>query len=154
MANVTADTRSTRPTQLDNSPRAEAFATVHKCIGLFGTVSAVVLATVAVTTFAGHPATPFMWVRGAILPAATPLLYRMAARASRGSARAFHRLRALTAVSPIALIGIDLVPGLCPAWYTVLQSLSALALIGVAALTRGAVLTAAFAPLDRTSRNA
>ena len=144
MANVTANAQTTRTAQLDNSLQAEAFATVNKCVWLFGIISAIVLATVTVMAFAGHTVTPFMWVRGAILLAAAPLLHRMAGRASQGSARDFDRLRTLTAISPIALIGVDLIPGLCPAWYAVLQSLSALALIGVAALTRGAALSAAF----------
>jgi hypothetical protein len=144
MANVTAGTRTARTTPLGDSARTEAFETVDTYIRLFGAVSALVLATVAVTAPAGHTATPFMWVRGAILLAAAPLLRRMAARASQGSARDFDRLRTLTAVSPITLIGVDLIPGLCPAWYAVLQGLSALALVGIAVLTRSAALRAAF----------
>ena len=152
MANTAATARSTRPAataRLDNSPRAEAlraeaFETVGKCITLFGAVGAIVLATVAVMACTGHTATPFMWIRGAILLAAAPLLHRMAVRASHGSAPDFDRLRSLTTFSPVALIAVDLIPGLCPTWYAVLQSLSALALVGVTVLTRSAALSAAF----------
>ncbi|WP_327090215.1 hypothetical protein OIE66_06225 [Nonomuraea sp. NBC_01738] len=113
------------------------FATVKKCIALYGAVNAIVLGVVAVMAFTGHEATSFMWVRGAILLAVTPLIHRLAVRASEGSAKALDRLRTLSAVLPIAIIGVDLIPGLCPAWYAVLQGLSALALAGVAFLTRG-----------------
>ncbi|QKW24532.1 hypothetical protein HUT16_28285 [Kitasatospora sp. NA04385] len=122
----------------------EVLDTVRTCLTLFGAVGAIVLATVAVMAATGHQTSAFMWVRGAILFLATFLLHRYLGRARAGDAKAFDRLRTLSVVSPIAVIGVDLVPGLCPAWYAVLQGLSALALVGVAFLTRGAVLRAAF----------
>jgi hypothetical protein len=122
----------------------EAFGTVRKYLTLFGAVGAIVLATVAVTAATGHRTTPFLWVRGTLLLAAAPLLHRYAARAAEGSPRAFDRLRALTTTLPVAVVAVDLVPGLCPAWYAVLQGLSALSLAAVAVLTRGAALRAAF----------
>ncbi|YCK35414.1 hypothetical protein ACNF49_15410 [Actinomadura sp. ATCC 39365] len=73
-----------------------------------------------------------------------PLIHRMTGRAAEGSYKAFDRVRTLSTVVPIAIIGVDLIPGLCPAWYAVLQGLSALALAGVAVITRGAALRAAF----------
>ncbi|WP_030233354.1 hypothetical protein [Streptomyces sp. NRRL S-350] len=114
----------------------DGFTTVRKCIVLFGAVSAIVLGTVAVMASTGHEATSFMWFRGAVLLAVTPLLHRLATRAAEGSYRDFDRLRTSSTVMPVALIGVDLVPGLCPPWYAVLQGLSALALLAVAVLTR------------------
>ncbi|GAA2125592.1 hypothetical protein GCM10009759_77710 [Kitasatospora saccharophila] len=122
----------------------QALDTVRTCVDLFGAVGAIVLGTVAVMAATGHQATAFMWVRGAVLFLAVFLLRHYLRRAGAGDAKAFDRLRTLSAVSPIAVIGVDLVPGLCPAWYAVLQGLSALALVGVALLTRGAALRAAF----------
>ncbi|MBV6701494.1 hypothetical protein KV557_31025 [Kitasatospora aureofaciens] len=135
---------TTATAQLGDSRTQEAFATVKKCITLFGAVSAIVLGTVAVMAFTGHEATPFMWIRGAILLAVAPLIHRMTVRASQGSYKAFDRVRTLSTIMPIAIIGVDLIPGLCPAWYAVIQGLSALAMIGVAVITRGAALSAAF----------
>lgn len=140
MANTTAG----GPAYFGDSATRDAFDTIRKCVTLFGAVSALVLATVAVMAATGHPGTPFMWTRAALLPAVTPLLHRYVTRASEGSLRAFARLRTLTAVSPFALVGVDLVPGLCPPWYAVLQGLSALALVGIAALTRGPALRRVF----------
>ncbi|MFJ2581572.1 hypothetical protein [Kitasatospora aureofaciens] len=142
MANTSDMTTATA--QLGDSRTQEAFATVKKCITLFGAVSAIVLGTVAVMAFTGHEATPFMWIRGAILLAVAPLIHRMTVRASQGSYKAFDRVRTLSTIMPIAIIGVDLIPGLCPAWYAVIQGLSALAMIGVAFITRGAALSAAF----------
>ncbi|MBV2152734.1 hypothetical protein [Kitasatospora sp. SUK 42] len=125
---------------VDNSRTQDAFSTVRKCVALFGAVSAIVLAVTAVMALTGHRTTAFLWIRGVILLAAAPVVHRMAVRAAEGSRRAFDRLRTVTAVMPVAIIGVDLVPGLCPPWYAVLQGLSALALIAVAVLTRTARL--------------
>lgn len=122
----------------------EAFATVKKCVVLFGAVGGIVLGTVAVMAFTGHEVSSFMWIRAAILLAVAPLIYRMVVRASEGSYKALDRVRTLSTILPIAIIGVDLIPGLCPAWYAVLQGLSALALVGVAFITRGSAMRAAF----------
>lgn len=122
----------------------EAFDTARTYVTLFGAVGAIVLATVAVMAATGHHTTAFLWIRGAVLLAATPLLLRYTTRAAEGSPRAFDRLRTLATTMPVAIVAVDLVPGLCPAWYAVLQGLSALSLAAVAVLTRGAALREAF----------
>ncbi|MER6576917.1 hypothetical protein [Nonomuraea sp. NPDC001023] len=131
-------------TALGDARAQEALATVRKCVMLFGVVGVIVLGVVAVMAFTGGEASSFMWVRGVVLVAMAPLLHRMTVRAAEGSYKAFDRVRTLSTVVPIAIIGVDLIPGLCPAWYAVLQGLSALALAGVAFVTRGAALRAAF----------
>ncbi|GAA5177002.1 hypothetical protein GCM10023322_00560 [Rugosimonospora acidiphila] len=140
---------TTATAHLTDSRNQDAFNTMKKCVTLFGVVSAIVLATVTAMAFTGHETTSFMWIRGAILLAVAPVIHRMAVHASRGSIRAFDRVRTLSTITPIAIIGVDLIPGLCPAWYAVMQGLSALALIGVAFITRSAALSAAFA--EKTS---
>ncbi|MFI8084036.1 hypothetical protein ACIF6L_24930 [Kitasatospora sp. NPDC086009] len=147
MANTSDITASAA--QLGESRTQDAFDTVKKCITLFGAVGAIVLGTVAVMAFTGHEASPFMWIRGAILFLITFLLHRMTARAAQGSYKAFDRVRTLSTIMPIAIIVVDLIPGLCPVWYAVLQGLSALALIGVAVLTRGSALSAVFPTPDK-----
>ncbi|MDR8407978.1 hypothetical protein MTP10_04425 [Nonomuraea sp. 3-1Str] len=142
MANAGDITTATE--RIGDARTQEAFTTVKKCVMLFGAVSAITLGVVGVMAFTGHEATSFMWIRGAILLAVTPLIYRMTVRAAEGSYKAFDRVRTLATVMPVAIIGVDLIPGLCPAWYAVLQGLSAPALIGVAFITRGSALSAAF----------
>ncbi|MFI2608053.1 hypothetical protein [Kitasatospora sp. NPDC018619] len=121
------------------------FTTVKRCVLLFGAGGAVVLGTVAATAAAGHTATPFMWIRGVLLPALACFLHHLATRAAAGSYRPFDRLRTLATVLPVAVIAVDAIPGLCPLWYAVLQGLSALPLVAVAVLTRTAALKSAFA---------
>ncbi|MFI7418546.1 hypothetical protein [Nonomuraea sp. NPDC049684] len=139
----TGDT-PTATTALGDARAQEALALVRKCVTLFGAVGVIVLGVVAVMAFIGGEASSFMWVRGVVLVAVAPLMYRMTVRAAEGSYKAFDRVRTLSTVVPVAIIGVDLIPGLCPAWYAVLQGLSALALAGVAVITRGAALRAAF----------
>ncbi|MET8622447.1 hypothetical protein ABZW30_01580 [Kitasatospora sp. NPDC004669] len=126
----------TATANLGNSRTQHAFTTAKKCITLFGAVGVITLATVAVMASLGHETTPFMWIRGVIFPALAPVLLRVTAHAENGSPKAFGRIRTISTVMPIAIIGVDLIPGICPAWYAVLQGLSALALIPVAILLR------------------
>lgn len=84
-----------------------------------------------------------MWVRAVLLPVIAVPVHRLAVSASRGSRRAFERVSAVAVVMPIAIIGIDLIPGVCPWWYAVLQTVCVLPVIRVALITRGSALRAA-----------
>ncbi|MFD5462077.1 hypothetical protein ACFWIQ_04490 [Kitasatospora sp. NPDC127059] len=126
-----------------NSRTDEAFSTAKKCITLFGAIGVITLATVAVMAFTGHATTPFMWIRGILFPALAPVLLRITARAAGGDYKALDRIRTLSTVMPIAVLGVDLIPGICPTWYAVLQGLSALAVLPIAFLTRTKAVTTA-----------
>lgn len=84
-----------------------------------------------------------MWIRGTILLAIAPFLYRMAVRAARGVRRSFERLETVSVILPIALV-VDLIPGICPGWYAGLQAICALPLVAVAVMTRHRRLRSAF----------
>ncbi|MGW2212544.1 hypothetical protein [Streptomyces sp. NPDC001781] len=122
----------------------EAFGTVKKCVNLFGAVSGIVLATTAVVAALGHDVTAFMWIRGGVLLAMAPVILRLVAAAAQGSRSSFERVRILTTVLPVAIIVIDLIPGLCPGWYAAMQAIGALGLLGAAVITRRAPLSGAF----------
>ncbi|MFG2721855.1 hypothetical protein ACGFW5_26745 [Streptomyces sp. NPDC048416] len=130
--------------QLDTARVRETTSTLRKGIALYGCVSAIVLATVAVMAVLGQSVTSFMWVRSLILLAVTALIHRMALDVATGSRRAYDRLSTLTVVLPIAIVGVDLVPGLCPPWFAVMQGLSALALVHAAVTIRGGALRTVF----------
>ncbi|GAA0944751.1 hypothetical protein GCM10009554_39130 [Kribbella koreensis] len=120
-----------------DAPRTqESFDTVKKCIKLYAMVSAITLGTVATLTFTNHQTTLFEWIRSTILLAISPLLYRLATQAATGTHSSLTRLQTLTTIMPIAIIAVDLIPNLCPTWYTTMQAISALPLIAVAVLTR------------------
>jgi hypothetical protein len=122
------------------------FGTVRKCIVIFGVASAVVLATVAATALAGGVVNTFMWVRAGVLLLAAPLSYRWAVRASRGAGQKVERLRTASTILPVAIVVVDLIPGVCPVWYAGMQAVSAVPLVAVAVLTRRRVVKAAFGP--------
>jgi hypothetical protein len=86
----------------------------------------------------------FMWVRAVLLPVVAVLIYRMTVSGSRGSRRAFERVSVLALIISIAIIGIDLIPGVCPLWYAVTQIVCMLPVIRVAVTTRSSVLRSAF----------
>ncbi|GAB3878716.1 hypothetical protein [Microbispora bryophytorum] len=129
---------------LDDSRTREAFDLAKKCVALSGMICGITLATVAVLSIADHMETPFMWVRAVILLAIAPMLHRMIVRASQGSRRSFDRMRTISVTMPIAIIGVDLIPGICPAWYAVMQAMSVLPLVAVAFILNGSGPRAAF----------
>ncbi|MGP3973356.1 hypothetical protein ACTWQF_04810 [Streptomyces sp. 8N114] len=128
-----------------NTPRTQgAFDTAKSSIKVYGALSAAALFAVIAVSVSGHTVNTFMWVRAVLLPVVAVLIYRMTGSASRGSRRAFERVRALAVIMPIAIIGVDLIPGVCPPWYAVMQVVCMLPVIRVAFMTRGSALRAAF----------
>jgi hypothetical protein len=124
---------------------ARDFDLAKKLIGIYGVAAAILLGTLVVITVAGGEPSVFMWVRASILLAMTPLLSGLAVRAERGRTSALQRLRLLATALPAAIVGVDLIPGVCPTWYAALQAVSALALAPIGFLTRRPEIRAAFA---------
>ncbi|MEU6412316.1 hypothetical protein [Microbispora sp. NPDC046933] len=122
----------------------EAFDMTKKCVTLYGMICGITLATVAVLSISEHTGSTFMWVRAVVLLAIAPVLHRLIARASQGSRRSFERMRAVTVTMPIAIIGVDLIPGICPTWYAVMQAVGVLPLVAVAFILNGSGPRAAF----------
>jgi hypothetical protein len=119
----------------------EAYSAANRCTWVYGALATAALVTVVAMAVSGHPVTTFMWIRAALLPVVAVVLHRLIAAGSR---RAFDRLRTLAAVLPIAIIGVDLIPGLCPAWYVALQAACMLPVVRLALLTRFSALRSAF----------
>ncbi len=129
---------------LNGGRTEEAFDMAKKCVTLYGMICGITLATVAVVTIGEHTGTTFMWVRAVILLAIAPVLYRLTVRASQGARRSFERMRTVTTIMPIAIIGVDLIPGICPMWYAVMQAIGVLPLIAVAFILNGSGPRTAF----------
>jgi hypothetical protein len=121
-----------------------AFEAVKKWIVIFGVMSVVVLATVAAVAIAHGSVSTFMWVRASILPVIAPVFYRRAISASQGARKDYERLRTVTAVLPIAIIAIDMIPGVCPVWYASMQAASMAPLIAIAVIARRRTVGARF----------
>ncbi|GAA3232291.1 hypothetical protein [Nonomuraea helvata] len=140
-----SNTHTTAEAALLSNPRTQgAFDTAKNSIKVYAALSAIALLAVIVVSSNGHTVNTFMWVRAALLPGVAVLIYQMTISASRGSRRAFERVNALAVIMPIAIIGVDLIPGICPLWYAVLQAVCMLPVIRVAFITRGSALRAAF----------
>jgi len=116
--------------------------TAKKNIKIYGALSAAALLAVVAVAATGHPVNPFMWVRAILLPFVAVLLHRLTVAGARGSRRSFERLGTLAVVMPIAIIGVDLIPGVCPLWYMLTQAACMLPIIRIAVLTRGAAFRA------------
>lgn len=128
-----------------NSPGTQgAFDAAKNSIKVYGALSVVALLAVVVVAVSGHMVNTFMWVRAVLLPLVAVLIYRMTVSASLGSRRAFERVRALAVIMTIAIIVVDLIPGVCPPWYAVMQIVCMLPIIRLAFITRGPALRAAF----------
>jgi hypothetical protein len=119
-----------------------AIVIVKKLVVIYGVVSALVLATVAVVAIDHGTVSLFMWIRAGILLLAAPLIYHWVTRAAQASVKSLERLRTVSLVLPIAIVVVDLIPGMCPMWYTALQGVSAIALVAVAIITRRGSLLA------------
>lgn len=137
--------RSTEPAEAVDPRVARAFDLTKKLIVIYGVAAAILLGTLVVIVIAGGDPTTFMWVRASILLALTPLFSRLATHAQQGRRSSLERLRVLTTVVPVAIIAVDLIPGVCPTWYAAMQAVSALALVPIAFLTRRPEVRAAVA---------
>ncbi|MEU8892315.1 hypothetical protein [Streptomyces sp. NPDC048442] len=132
------------PALLNSSRTQKAFGTAKNSFKIYGALSTAALLGVVAVAGSGHTVNTFMWVRAALLPVVAVLLHRLTVSASRGSRRAFERVSALTVIMPLAIIGVDLIPGVCPPWYAVMQAVCMLPVVGAAFLIRGSALRTAF----------
>ncbi|MGW8764416.1 hypothetical protein ACWGN5_18120 [Streptomyces sp. NPDC055815] len=128
----------------DSDVTRRAFGTAATSVKVFGALTGLSLLVVAAVAGSGHQVNTFMWVRAVLLPLVAVLVHRLTVSASRGSRRAFERVRGLAVVLPIAIIGVDLIPGVCPPWYAVMQTVCVLPVIRLALLSRGPALRTAF----------
>ncbi|GAA4260121.1 hypothetical protein GCM10022255_087520 [Dactylosporangium darangshiense] len=129
-----------------------AFGKAKTSIKVYGALSIVALMAVVAVAGSGHTVNTFMWVRAALLPVVAVVLVRMIAAAARGSRRAFDRVSALAVIMPIAIIAVDLIPGVCPPWYALMQAVCVLPIIRVAVITRGSELAALRKPARAAGR--
>ncbi len=86
-----------------------------------------------------------VWTRGSIVVVTAVLLVMFTARAARGSAGAYRRLRVVSVVTPVAIAGIIAVPGGFPLWMKVEQGVCGLVMIAVAVIANGPHLRGVFA---------
>jgi hypothetical protein len=123
----------------------EALRRAKLLIGGFLAVS--VLALAAIALLRNHPAlvTGAVWTRGIIVTADGLLMLACAAYAARGSRRSYLRLRLLSAVTIVAIVVIDALPGTFPVWMKIEQAVCGIVMIGVVLTVNARGVRSAFA---------
>lgn len=123
----------------------QAMRTVRLLVGTYLCISALTL--VAIVLMRGHPnlVNAAVWTRGTIVVVTAVLMFSFAVRAARGSARAFLRLRIVSAVMVVAIAAIVSLPGTFPVWMKIEQGVCGAVLLGVVSLVNGRRLRAAYA---------
>jgi hypothetical protein len=127
-------------------PRSRAaLRRTRQLTGVYLAVS--VLAYVAIILLRNDAAAvnPAVWVRGTIVLLAAVLLNWFAAGTANGNARAYLRLRIVSAITVVAIAAIIAVPGTFPLWLKLEQGLCGVVMLGVVVLTNGKHLRSVFA---------
>lgn len=130
---------------LTSQQQFEAFQRAKGFVVLYGLLGAIVLATVVVRAATGHVVPGFLWGRSCAVFATSVVAFWFLTLAARGARWAYLRIRVISVVMPIAIVGVDLIPGLCPGWFAVMQAVCALAIVPVAFIVNSSRVRAAFA---------
>ncbi|MFF2192585.1 hypothetical protein [Streptomyces sp. NPDC058157] len=132
------------PALLDTPAARTAFATTRTAVKVYGVLATAALVAVVAVASTGHMVNPFMWTRAILLPFIAVLLHRLTLSTADGSRRAYDRLRTVSLVCPLAIAGVDLIPGVCPWWYAILQTVCVLPVLRIALTMRTPALRTAF----------
>ena len=106
-----------------------------------------VLTLGAIILFRDNPAivSIAVWIRGSLVVASAVVLFLASLRASGGDARAFLRVRLISAIVLVAIVVIIALPGTFPLWLKIEQAVCGFLLLGVVILVNGRRLRAHFA---------
>lgn len=123
----------------------ETMRTVKLLVGTYLGISTLTL--VAIVLMRGHAnlVNAAVWTRGTIVVVTAALMFSFAVRAARGSARAFLRLRIVSAIMVVAIAAIVSLPGTFPVWMKIEQGVCGAVLLGVVSLVNGRRLRSAYA---------
>lgn len=122
-----------------------SFTQAKRFVVLYGVLAAIVLAVVVARAATDHVVPGFLWGRSSAVLATAVLAYWLLTMAARGARWAYSRIRVIAVVMPIAIVGVDLIPGLCPGWFAAMQAVCALAIVPVAVLVNRPAVREAFA---------
>ncbi|MFI5615301.1 hypothetical protein [Amycolatopsis sp. NPDC051903] len=129
-----------------NHPRSlSAFRTTRLLVLAYLTLSVLTVGAVVLLRNNHTMVTDAVWVRTVIVVASALLTLTFTLRASKGSRRAYLRLRLVTGVMLVALVVIAALPGAFPVWLRVEQGVCALLLLGVVLTVNGRHLRSLFA---------
>ncbi|MEV6900455.1 hypothetical protein [Amycolatopsis sp. NPDC051372] len=129
-----------------NHPRSlSAFRTTRLLVIAYLTLSVLTVGAVVLLRNNSAMVTDAVWVRTVIVVASALLTLSFTLRTSKGSRRAYLRLRFVTAIMLVALVVIAALPGAFPVWLRAEQGVCALLLLGVVLIVNGRHVRSLFA---------
>jgi hypothetical protein len=137
---------TTSAISIDHHARAKvALRTVTALVGSYLAISVLTLG--AIIVFRDNPSivNTAVWIRGTIVVASAALMFVFARRASDGAARAFLRVRLISAIMLVAIVVIIALPGTFPLWMKLEQALCGVLLFVVVILVNSRRLRSFFA---------
>ncbi len=130
---------------LDHPRTRAALRTTRLLVGGYLGLSVLTLVAIVLMRHHSSVVNTAVWVRGTVVVASALVMTAFAAGAARGSARAYLRLRLVSAAMVVAIAVIVALPGTFPVWMKVEQGACGLLLLAVVVLVNGRRVRAAFA---------
>ncbi|MFI5782213.1 hypothetical protein [Nocardia sp. NPDC051570] len=128
---------------LDRSART-ALRTAARLVAGYVVINAVTFGAVVALRDHAEVVNSAVWVRTSIVLGTSALMLRFAVRAESGGARAYLRLRIVSAIMLVAIIVIVASPGPFPGWLRIEQSVCGVVLLAVVVTVNRARVRAAF----------
>jgi hypothetical protein len=130
---------------MNDTRTVAAFRSVRRLAGAYVAISVLTLVAIVLMRHNAALVNPAVWIRGSIVIASSILMAAFVAGAARGSARAYLRLRLVSAIMVVAIAVIVSLPGTFPVWLKIEQGVCGAILIGVVAIVNGRHLRSLFA---------
>jgi hypothetical protein len=130
---------------MNDTRTVAAFRSVRRLAGAYVAISVLTLVATVLMRHNAALVNPAVWIRGSIVIASSILMAAFVAGAARGSARAYLRLRLVSAIMVVAIAVIVSLPGTFPVWLKIEQGVCGAILIGVVAIVNGRHLRSLFA---------
>ncbi|WP_405163311.1 hypothetical protein OG203_44835 [Nocardia sp. NBC_01499] len=131
---------------LAEHPRARtALRSARWLVGIYAAISAVTFLAIVVLRDKTAVVNDAVWVRVTIVAVTAILMLLFASRAAGGAARAYLRLRIVSAIMVVAIAVIIALPGPFPVWLKIQQGMCGIVLLAVVVVVNGKHVRAAFA---------
>jgi hypothetical protein len=134
----------TAPSQTKRPGAVKALQAIKELAAGYLALSVLTLATIVARRHDAHAVNSAVWTHGIIVTASAFLTLVFVIRAARGSRRAYLRLRIVSIVMPLAILGIIALPGTFPLWMKIEQAVCGVMLVAIAVLANNPRLRSAF----------
>jgi hypothetical protein len=127
------------------NPRAiKTFQAIKELTAGYLCLSVLTLASIVARRHDPHAVNSAVWRHGVIVTVSAFLTSVFTIRAARGSRRAYLRLRIVSIVTPVAIVGLIALPGTFPLRMKIEQAVCGVMLAAIAVLANNQLLRSAF----------